>query len=791
MFAASKTASVSAGGYQISRSLRFNSADSAYLNRTPTTAGNLKTWTFSAWVKRSFLGTDQGIFARSTSSGSAYTGILFGSANTLIFFANSSLNFATTATFKDLSAWLHVVVVLDTTQATSTNRVKIYVNGSQITSFSTATYPSQNSDYEINTTNPHGLGRFLEYSSNWFFNGYITEVNFIDGQALTAASFGATDAQTGVWSPIQYTGGSYGTNGFYLNFSDNSNTTAATLGKDYSGNGNNWTPNNFSVTAGAGDDSLVDVPVLYGIDTGVGGTVRGNYCTWNPLDVQNSGITLANGNLDYSGGTSGFIGSRGTIGMTSGKWYWEITAGGNGNVFGIMTSLATTVGIDFYPGRDAFGWGYYGGNGNKFNNNSGTAYGATFTNGDVIGVAFDADAGTLVFYKNGTSQGTAFSSLTSGPYFPAFGESATTGSTNFGQRAFAYTAPSGYKALCTQNLPTPAVGATTATQAAKYFNPVTYTGTGSSLAITGVGFQPDWVWVKGRSGATDHALYDAVRGVQKQIETNNTNAETTESTGLTAFGSDGFTTGALAQMNTSSATYIAWNWKANGSGSTNTSGSITSTVSASTTSGFSVVTYTGTGLAGTIGHGLGVAPSMIIVKTRNQNGEWPIYHSTIGNGSYLNLNTTDSTITSTSIWNSTTPTSSVFSVGINATSNAITSLYVAYCFAEVVGFSKFGSYIGNSSADGPFVYLGFTPKYILIKRSDLSGTNWRIITVNTSYLSANTADAEYDSPPGPVRGVSNGVKIVGTGGDINNAGSTFIYAAFASFPFKYALAQSS
>jgi hypothetical protein len=346
-------------------------------------------------------------------------------------------------------------------------------------------------------------------------------------------------------------------------------------------------------------------------------------------------------------------------------------------------------------------------------------------------------------------------------------------------------------------LPTPTIGATTATQAGKFFNPVLYTGTGSSLGVTGVGFQPDWVWVKGRSGATDHGLYDAVRGVQKQLESNGTGAETTETTGITAFGSDGFTTGALAQLNTSSATYVAWNWRANGSGSTNTAGSITSTVSASTTSGFSVVTYTGTGSAGaTVGHGLGAVPSMIIFKRRNATSDWQVYHTSLGNAASVYLDLTNSSAASPGMLNSTTPTSTLITLGTSTDTNPSTGTMVAYCFAPIAGYSAFGSYTGNGSADGPFVFTGFRPAYVLVKRSSSAGTNWQILdtkrstyNVMANYLYASTASAEgYDASVG-IDSLSNGFKIRGTDGNTNTSTATYIYMAFAESPFKYSLAR--
>jgi len=806
MFAASKTASSS--GYQISRSLRFNSADSAYLNRTPAGAGNRRKWTFSAWVKRSSTG-DQKIFTGGTGTGSTdYLQLYFGVNDKLRVSTYVSDLFSTDSLYRDYSAWYHIVWNIDTDNATATNRMQAYVNNTLVATANVT------GDLGVNQTQEHDIGRF--YGGSGYFNGYMTEINFIDGQALTPSSFGQTDAQTGVWGPKAYSG-SYGTNGFYLNFSDNSNTTAATLGKDYSGNGNNWTPNNFSVTAGAGNDSLVDSPTSYGGDTGVGGEVRGNYATLNPLFVPTGGVNffaLSNGNLDITGTSATNSGdSIGTISTTTGKYYFEINitsidATGYGIVGASDINQLASATVFNFLGYLSNSYGYRS-NGNKFNSNTSTSYGSSYTTGDVIGVAIDCDNGAIYFSKNNTWQAsgvpTSGASRTGAAFTWTGGsqnmvaqmavyKSGTTLSDNFGQRPFAYTAPSGFKALNTQNLPTPTIGATTATQAGKYFNAVTYTGTGSSLGVTGVGFQPDWVWIKGRSGATDHGHYDAVRGVQKQLESNNTGAETTETTGITAFGSDGFTTGALAQLNTSSATYVAWNWKANGAGSSNTSGSITSTVSASTASGFSVVTYTGTGVAGTIGHGLGVAPSMIIVKSRSATGTWPVYFSTLGNGSNLVFNTTAAAVSSATIWNSTSPTSSVFSVGLNTDSNTVTVTYVAYCFAPIAGYSAFGSYTGNGSVDGPFVYTGFRPKYIFRKWSD-GANQWVIFdtsrdtyNVATSSLYANLAVAE-EYADNQMDILSNGFKLRYLQNSVNGLNGTYIYMAFAENPFKYANAK--
>jgi hypothetical protein len=779
-----------AGAYQISRSLRFNSADSAYLNRTPASAGNKQTWTLSVWVKRAGLSAFMPIYSAGPVSPRAW--VLLNSSDKLDFRSVDSTNtevirLTTTQVFRDPSAWYHIVVAQDTTQATSSNRVKIYVNGTQITAFDTATYPTQNiSNLAINDALEQNYGRYVNSPSDGYLSAYLTDTNFIDGQALTPSSFGETNAQTGVWQPKAYSG-SYGTNGFYLNFSDNSNTTAATLGKDYSGNGNNWTPNNFSVTAGAGNDSLVDVPTPYGVDTGVGGTVRGNYATLNPLNAGNSAY-LNNGNLDLTNPSEGAWRSGvSTIAMSTGKWYAEVTVTNNNLLIGIDKASVVFTGTTTFVGGSPTGWGvlYTG----QTYNNSGVVYNNSgYAAGDIIGMTFDADTGVLTWYKNNVAMVQTITGLTSGPYVFGFSaNSAGNGSINFGQRPFAYTAPSGFKALCTQNLPTPTIGATTATQASQYFAPVLYTGNGSTQSVT-VGFQPDWVWLKNRGSAGDNGLYDVLRGTTNRLVSNSTNAADTIS-GVTAFNSSGFLLG--ADYNASANTFVAWNWKANGSGSTNTSGTITSTVSANTTSGFSVVTYSGNGSNSTVGHGLGVAPKFIILKQRNQVDNWLVYSEAIGAANFLRLNT-DGASTSGSPWQSTSPTSSVVYLGSGSTSQSGTD-YVMYCFASIAGYSAFGSYTANGSTDGPFIYTGFRPAWILFKGA-MAGSNWFLFdskrstyNIVNNLLYPNAPNAE-NTAAGYVDLTSNGFKIRTASGDMNSFG-TYTYACFAENPFKYSLAR--
>jgi hypothetical protein len=770
----SNTTQVSSGGYEIQRSLRFNSADTAQLSRTPASASNRKTWTWSAWIKRSAISNlGYPLVLPNGNSDSTWSAFAFYAADTFVVEAWTFNYFVSTAVYRDPSAWYHVVVAWDTTQATNTDRLKVYVNG--VAATGTYTYPAQNFDGPINSAVLHRAGNF---------NGYMTEVNFIDGQALTPSSFGEYNADTGVWQPKRYAG-SYGTNGFYLNFSNNSNTTAATLGADYSGNGNNWTPNNFSVSAGAGNDSLVDVPTNWGVDTGVGGTVRGNYCTLNPLASKNG--FGANGNLDgtVNGSEPNYI--LGTIAVSSGKWYWEWTPTSNliYSMVGITLADSSTIGW-LTPNS----WAYWY-TGSKYNNNTAASYGASFALNDIIGIALDMDAGTVTFYKNGVSQGTAYSGLTGSivPYFGSAGGGVNAIFTaNFGQRPFAYTAPSGFKALNTQNLPTPTIGATSATQAGKFFNPVLYTGNNTTQSITGVGFQPDLVWVKSRSSTTNHVLIDVLRGVSRWLGSNDTAAEfNSPGDFVTAFNSDGFSVGPLGGVNSGSTTYVGWNWKANGAGVTNTAGSITSTVSANTTSGFSVVTFTGGATAGTVGHGLGAAPQMIVVKRRNGTGDWYVYHQAIGNTRTLLLQATNGQLTTT-VWNNTSPTSSVFTF-----LDSSGATYVAYAFSEVPGYSKFGSYVGNGSNDGPFVFTGFKPAYVLIKRT--TGTDdWRVFDNRRSGYNVNN-DSLYPNDTYPEDSgsfytyldlLSNGFKIRTS--VYNNSGD-YIFAAFAEAPQKFSLAR--
>ena len=321
-----------------------------------------------------------------------------------------------------------------------------------------------------------------------------------------------------------------------------------------------------------------------------------------------------------------------------------------------------------------------------------------------------------------------------------------------------------------------------------YFNTKLYTGNGSTQSITGVGFQPDWVWVKERGGANSHMLADAVRGATKIVFSNLTNAEDTDANSITSFDSDGFGVGSSGNVNASGDTYVGWNWLANGAGSANTDGSISSTVSANTTSGFSIVSYTGNGTSGaTIGHGLSSKPTDIFVKSRNDTTNWCSQHKALGSTKFMRLNDTRAVTTNTARWNDTEPTTSVFSVGNDSETNQNGNTYIAYCFAEKKGFSKFGSYTGNGNADGPMIYTGFKPAFFLIKNADDATDDWQIMdnkrngyNPQNNILQPNLSDAEGSSTR--VDFLSNGIKINSSSAFINGSGETIIYMAFAEEP---------
>jgi hypothetical protein len=704
-------ASGSGGSYQIDQSIRFNDDDSAYMSRTPGTNANGGVWTFSEWVKRGVLGTALTIISDGATSFTTTVRFTVGD-NLYVDVANQSstgYTVTTDAVFRDPSAWYHIVVAVNTSDATSSDRVKVWVNGVRQTL--AGTYPSTAFGGGFSTSFPWRLGDNSS-ASHAYYDGYMAEINFIDGQALAPTDFGETN-DDGVWVPKAYEG-TYGTNGFYITGED-----SAALGTDYSGNGNDFTSSGLT-----SDDQVIDTPT-------------DNYATWSA--IQPNAGTLANGSLQITALNSKTAVS--TFRMDSGKWIASAksSAGSSQAIFGLWQDMGTVPPASD-PGFNVNSWAWYiavtTSNRGVWTNSAKLFTVATLDNTYDMLVAVDIDAGkmwfgtdiggTTVWYNSsgGTTGDPATganptATFTAGsPMYFAGQASVNTITANFGQSSFAYTPPTGFKFLSTANLPAPAIK-----DGSKYFQTTLYTGNGTAIgsggnAVTQIGnstFQPDFVWIKGRSGTTSHLLFDAVRGATKYLSSDGTYVENTGVQSLSTFDTDGFTLGNQAGVNTNAATYAGWQWLAANGTASNTDGSITSTVSANTTAGFSVVTATA-GASGvySYGHGLGVKPSMFIVKNIDAVQNWQIWNKNLTSEttSYLQF-TTSAQLTFANMWGAA-PTSTTFSMH-TAGPVVAGDNFVAYCFAEVEGFSKFGSYTGNGSADGPFVWCGFRPAWVMLK----------------------------------------------------------------------------
>ena len=796
------TSKSSAATYEIDQSIRFNDNDTAYLDNTsysgsPTSGTDC---TFSFWVKRCNLSTTQCLFFGGDPNGSTWEIIRFESDNQFrVGQASSAYDLITSQAFVDPSAWSHFVVAFDTDNGTAADRIKIYHNGSRITDFSLETNPS--SGYVTNF-NTGGAGEFIRIGYQGGGSNpsdvYLAEINFVDGQALAPTDFGKTNSDTGQWVPVKYTG-SYGVNGYYLKGQDSS-----ALGDDSSGNGNDFTSSGLAAA-----DQMSDSPT-------------NNFCVMSPID-KSSAITTSDGNLTVTNsGTNSWNHGRGTLFAPSGKWYYEWTpTAGSYALAGWMTDVS---GNDYVEEESDPDTTYYrgvgtGGRGVVIGGGSPDTGPANFSNGDVVMMAIDVD--TMKFWvgvngtwynsgdpangTNATGTWTARIGYKIAPWYGCF--NGTSETFNFGQSSFSYTIPTGFNSWSTESLPDPTIS-----NPGDYFQTVLYTGNNTDgHAITGLGFQPDWVWIKDRDTTASHAAFDAVRGVSGGNGFLCPNIGDSEGQGgatntLISLDSDGFTLDDDSddQRVNYAGGYVAWCWKANGSGSSNTDGDITSTVSANTTSGFSILTYSGNGSDNqTIGHGLGIAPKMIITKRRNASGSNQAFY----------INSSAAPVSNTEQYRAT-PTSSVYTIGVGGDINNSSGTYVAYVFAEVEGFSKIGSYEGNgSSTNGPFVYTGFKPRLVLFRRYDAlegwnmidtargsgnfgsaagsTGTNPTAGNELNTKINVNDANAEEDNPTGSrkVSFLSNGFKVKTTNTAMNTSGGDYFYMAFAESPFKTATAR--
>ena len=776
------------------QSLRFDDGSSPVLEFTPSSAGNRKTNTFSVWVKRGIIGTNQNILKVAGNSDTTRFDFYFDSNDDLNIAGQSTYFRLTDAKYRDVGSWYHFVVAFDTTQSSANDRLKIYQNGTQITSFSTNNAFSQNTDYALSNNVNHQIGK-----GYGFFDGYMAEINFVDGLQLDPTYFGET--KNGVWIAKKYTG-SYGTNGFRLEFKNTSvgSGSSSTIGADTSGNDNHFTSTNIV----ASDCAMPDSP-------------ENNFATLSSISGYT--VTLSEGNLKYTIANPNPATSTISI-PTSGKWYWEVYVSAVGDAI-IGVQNRPNVQSNGYSGRKT---GYYrqggsgGGSGSIYV--EGTGYSgdqASYTNGDVVSVLYNADDMKIAWYKNGSQEGLTFD-VTDTDVTPivwqASGSGSTSGTFNFGQDStfagtisaggntdangigdFKYTVPSGYLALCSANFPQPTIGPDSATQADDHFNTVLFSGTGSSpLSVTGVGFQPDWLWMKRRNGGTNgnNILYDSIRGGTNALRSNTNGAPAQFGDMVITFASDGFSFTGTDGLNASSDySNLAFNWKAGGSSVTNNDGSIASTVSANTTAGFSIVKATSPSSGTwTVGHGLGATPDFIIQKYLASNSRWTVWQNSLTSGQYLGLNENNAVASSGTPFNFTFNSTVI---GGNSNYDGTSTDVIYYVFKDVEGYSKFDTYTGNGNADGTFVFTGFRPAWILLKDTD-SG-DWLIYdtarnTFNLSlvYIQTNNSDAEGSESNG-IDILSNGFKNRNTFTNLNSSGNTYIYAAFAEAPFKFANAR--
>ena len=790
--------------HSIGQSLRFEDGDNPYLSKTLSGSGGT-IFTFSCWIKLGNLSINRQLL-QGYSDGNNFAQILLYSGNYIGMYSATSgtarLFAYTQALQRDPSAWYNIVVKFNGTSGSE--EFKIYVNGENQTLTTSTSLSAHQSN--IGNSNAHYVGNNFNQSQD--MDGYMAEVNFIDGTALDADSFGETKA--GIWIPKETSGLTFGTNGFRLKFQDSS-----ALGDDTSGNGND-----FSSSGLASTDVVLDSPT-------------NNWCVINPLDTATNTPVFSEGNLAFRAASSQYANANGTMAFnsnTSEGFYFEQRYG---------SSRSGHIGIyqpnfplsDYYHltggGKSYILYPRGSGGGNTYWIGSETGSGFTQSNtsvshasGDIIGVAVKNNKiyfsvnGTYVLSGDPVNETNPAFTVTESEYLPTVSYYGTTAGyvMNFGQDSsfagletpqgnaggngigdFYYAPPSGYLALCSANFSDPEIDPAQGEEPADHFNTVLYTGDGSgSQAITGVGFQPDWVWAKARSIAYGHRLFDSVRGVSKRLQSNSTGAEATEN-GVTSFDSDGFTAG-HAGTNGSGQTFAAWNWLGGGTANSNGDGSITSSVSANTKAGFSVLTYTGTGSTATVGHGLNSAPDFIIVKSRDNSRNWRIYNSISGATKYLGLNSSNAEADSDAFWNDTDPTSSVFTVKTATTVNGSSEDYVAYCFQNLDGYSKVGRYTGNGSTDGAFVYTGFRPAWLMIKSYDQT-RNWTIFdnkrtpfNLMDGHLHAN-ADVAEQTGDDEIDFLSNGFKFRSGDADSNYSNFNYIYLAFAKQPFKYSNAR--
>ncbi|RLC98799.1 MAG: hypothetical protein DRI46_10665, partial [Chloroflexi bacterium] len=679
---------------------------------------------------------------------------------------------------RDFSAWYNITVVVDTSLAAAIDRVRIYLNGVQM--LVTGTYPTQGYTYHYGRTD---IGSFVGclYNANGgsyvqFVDAYIAQMAYMDNQVLAPDSFGQFNG-VGVWTAKELHGLDYGNAGWLLDFDD-----TLGIGNDASGSGNNWTPLN-------GPTQETDTPT-------------DNYPVLNPL-VKDITPSLTNGNKELIPLSDVWHTAESTISFSTGKY-----------VFGFQATrldLISDVIVGFHNGITHLATAYVGSTANSWcvqwsaptnaliwNNAASTTFtpATTLERWSSIICYVDADAGNVWFatwngadlvYLQGdptTGADPLISGLAFDIYVPAVSSNGVGGNAKINipvDLEAVGAVPVGWKAISAPNIRE----ASTITMPFKHFNATIYTGNGGNQNVQGMNYQPDFTWIKNRTSAGSNQLVDAVRAAPNAIFSDSAAVQSNVANGLTAFLADGFTVGGNTDYNAAAQNYAAWNWRMGGVGVGNTDGSITATVSANQAAGQSVITYSGTGVAGTIGHGLGVNPDAIIVKSLSSVYSWQVYHKDMTatpEQSVLLLDVNNPASIS-AVWDNTQPSAAVISLGTSVAVNENLSNFAAYCFTAKPGYSAFGKYTGNGNADGPFISCGFRPSFILIKRVD-AAAEWVLFDDERTqynqadkFLEPSLPDGEYNLTSFGIDMLSNGFKLRSTGYNVN--GSTVVYMAFA------------
>mgnify|MGYP003133156683 CR=1 FL=1 len=805
----------------VADSARFDDGGPDYLERTFASGGDVKTWTFSCWIKRTALGATNGemrIFGGPSQASHIYL-----TSDDKIYWdvavtgtgASTAFYRRTTREFQNTSRWFNLVCAYDTDQGTASDRMRIYIDGAEITE-GTSSYPgSAYADNAINTAGVHSIGRRLasQGTAGMDLDCYMAEVVFIDAAQLTPSSFGQTDTSTNRWIPKDVSGLTFGTTGFYLNMTDGND-----FGDDESGNTNDWTESGFDTTNGS--NQMYDTPT------------RG-FPTFSPSSVFSSDITLQEGNtrVRLTSANADCCSIVVAPIPSTGVYYWEFLALNTGSMYFGMSYNVNTL------SASAFNQGWFiGMNGSRYDpsTGSGTALFSALSAGDMIGMAYNGDLGALYYSINGSWMDAAGSlgnsatvkaeieagTVTTNAIFNGVVQPALIGTNNINAQSILMPAvlDTSYGAMATlgayanmgawRYLDSGAL--TYSSTADGYFQSTTIPTNAKSLnqdnletttaGITG------FSWIKNRDAADNHILQNRVSGIQEYIESNTTDQEETDVNSVQRFLQQGVQIGSMDAVNTASESFVLYPWAANTApatvtdGMVLTSGGATSDIprTANTAGGMSLIGYTGTGAYSTIKHGLSATPQFFIIKQTNATAAWKVWHHAYADPlqSYTTLES-DAAETdpgNDTLWGGVPATSTTIGVGTQIDVNDSGDTYRGFIFAPVEGYSKFGSYTGNGNADGPFVYCGFRPAWILEKRMNSTGS-WFMMDVArnainpvTKYFTANSSAAEATATASSGQFINiyaNGYRVSGTSSSpaYNIDNGTYLFAAFAEFPF--------